>query len=140
MNENGEAAVMSAEGAFDAQGSGAGSEINGIQSAGLTQQDADLASFTMEDVPVAPFVPTYLEQLQLGGERALTWKKLLVPGKEGFVEIPDVCDVEQIYANGQLVADNFYYGRPWRVPAKLLYGKECYLVMSEWKDDFYREW
>lgn len=28
---------------------------------------------------------------------------------------------------------------PWRVPAELLAGKECYLVMSERKDDFYRE-
>ena len=45
----------------------------------------------------------------------------------------------QIYADGQLVADNFYYGKSWRVPARLLDGKKCYLVMSERKDDFYKE-
>ena len=44
----------------------------------------------------------------------------------------------EIY-DGELVADNYYYGKPWRVPVKLLQGKECYLVMSEMKDDFYRE-
>ena len=38
-----------------------------------------------------------------------------------------------------MVADEFYYGVPWRIPARLLYGKECYLVMSEIRDDFYRE-
>lgn len=93
-----------------------------------------------EEMTQAPFVPAYEEELQLGGKRRRTWQKLTVTQKEGFVEIADICDVEQIYADGTLVADNFYYGRPWRVPARLLYGKECYLVMSEWKDDFYREW
>ena len=67
------------------------------------------------------------------------FKKLTVTGEEGFVVIEDACDVSQIYANGELIADNYYYGKPWRVPAALLSGKECYLVMSEMKDDFYRE-
>lgn len=31
------------------------------------------------------------------------------------------------------------YGKTWRVPCKLLYGKECYMVISEMKDDFYKE-
>lgn len=97
------------------------------------------AEVLLEDVPQAPFAPAYREELQLGSPRALTWKKVTVSSPEGFAEFADVCDVEQLYADGELVADNFYYGRPWRVPAKLLYGKECYLVMSEWKDDFYRE-
>ena len=92
-----------------------------------------------ETIAEAPFEPGYGEELQLGGPRALTWKKITVSAPEGFAEFPEVCDVAQIYADDRLVADNFYYGKPWRVPAKLLYGKECYLVMSEWKDDFYRE-
>ena len=53
--------------------------------------------------------------------------------------IDEVYDVAQIYADGVLTADNFYYGRPFRVPAALLCGRECYLVMSEMKEDFYRE-
>ncbi|MDO5397339.1 MAG: beta-galactosidase [bacterium] len=85
------------------------------------------------------FVPPYAEELSIGGERKRTWKKITVSGSEGFIEIQDKYDTAQIYADGRLAADNFYYGKPWRVPAKLLYGKECYLVMSEMKDDFYRE-
>ena len=41
--------------------------------------------------------------------------------------------------DGELVADDYYYGKTWRVPCKLLYGKECYMVISEMKDDFYKE-
>ncbi|MDE5587800.1 MAG: hypothetical protein K2J60_01475, partial [Acetatifactor sp.] len=86
-----------------------------------------------------PFVPPYADELNIGGIRNRTWKKIWVSGDAGFIEIPGEYDVAQIYADGELAADNFYYGRPWRIPAKLLYGKECYLVMSEIKDDFYRE-
>ena len=86
-----------------------------------------------------PFFPLHAEELHIGGERKRKWKKMIVSSGEGFVEISDRYDVAQIYADGTLVADHFYYGRPWRVPAKLIYGKECYLVMSEMKDDFYRE-
>ncbi len=86
-----------------------------------------------------PFEPKYIKELNLEGERKRFWKKIAVSGDEGFIEIPFQCDTEQIYADGELVADVFYYGKNWRVPAKLLYGKECYLVMSEMKDDFYRE-
>ena len=60
-------------------------------------------------------------------------------GAYGFAEIDYVGDVAQIYADGELVADDYYYGKTWRVPCKLLYGKECYMVISEMKDDFYKE-
>lgn len=85
-----------------------------------------------------PFAPMYIEELNLGAKRKRTWKKLTVSGG-GFIEIPYTYDAAQIYADGKMIADNFYYGEPWRIPAKMLYGKECYLVMSEIKDDFYRE-
>lgn len=83
-----------------------------------------------------PFAPPYAEQLCFGGVRKRTWKKITVSGAEGFVQIPDQYDVAQIYAEGVLVADHFYYGTAWRVPAKLFYKKECYLVMSEMREDF----
>ena len=47
-----------------------------------------------------------------------------------FLRFPQRCDVAQIYADGALAADNFYNGEPWRVPASLLYGRQCYLVMT----------
>ena len=98
-----------------------------------------------ENVEQPPFTPDYREELSLGGERKLSWKKLKIEenGMSGckgdFISIDEEYDVAQIYADGKLIADNYYYGRPWRVPVKLLLGKECYLVMSEMKNDFYRE-
>lgn len=86
-----------------------------------------------------PFIPPYADELNLGCNRKRSWKKITVSGSDGFIEIPDQYDAAQIYVDGKLTADNFYFGRPWRVPASLLCGKECYLVMSEMKDDFYRE-
>ena len=87
----------------------------------------------------APFEPKYKEELCIGGERKLTWKKINVDGGYGFAKIDYVGDVAQIYADGELVADDYYYGKTWRVPCKFLYGKECYMVISEMKDDFYKE-
>lgn len=86
-----------------------------------------------------PFMPAYSEELNIGGERKRTWQKITVDGDSGFIEINYTGDAAQIYADGKLVADDYYYGKSWRVPCRLLYGKECYLVYSEMKDDFYRE-
>ena len=47
--------------------------------------------------------------------------------------------IMKIYADGEFIADEYYKGTPWKIPASLLFGKECYLVVSEMKDDFYRE-
>ncbi len=95
------------------------------------------------DVAEPPFEPPYSEELQIGseegGERALVWRKLEVSGEKGFITVDEDYDVAQIYADGQLVADHYDIGLPWRVPAELLAGKECYLVMSERRDDFYKE-
>lgn len=104
----------------------------------LVSEKYENAEVCFEDVE-EPFEPTYIKELNLGSHRKRFWKKLTVSNAQGFIEIPFPCDAEQIYADGELVADVFYYGENWRVPAKLLYGKECYLVMSELKDDFYRE-
>lgn len=102
-------------------------------------QSAKQSNVEITVVENAPFEPKYKEELCIGGERKLTWKKINVDGGYGFAEIDYVGDVAQIYADGELVADDYYYGKTWRVPCKLLYGKECYMVISEMKDDFYRE-
>lgn len=101
-------------------------------------EDLPCAELFMEDVE-EPFLPPYAEELNLGGERRRFWKRVSVTAPEGFVEFFDECDAAQLYASGELVADCFFSGEPWRVPAKLLYGKECFLVMSELRADFYRE-
>lgn len=102
-------------------------------------QSAKQSNVEITGVENAPFEPKYKEELCIGGKRELTWKKIYVDGGYGFAEIDYVGDVAQIYADGELVADDYYYGKTWRVPCKLLYGKECYMVISEMKDDFYKE-
>ena len=101
-------------------------------------RDFHAAQLALEPVS-EPFTPPYDEELNLGGARARTWYRLHVSTGEGFVTIPGQYDVAQIYADGKLVADNFFTGVDWRVPAALLFDRECHLVMSEMKDDFYRE-
>ncbi len=104
----------------------------------IVNQDFIQADAKFEPVH-EPFVSPYADELNIGGGRKRIWKKVTVSNHTGFIEIQGQYDVAQIYADGELIADNFYYGRPWRVPAKLLYGKECYLVMSEMRNDYYRE-
>ena len=88
-------------------------------------------------VPVSePFVPKYEEELNIGGRRSRQWFRISVSSPQGFAEIAYCGDTAQIYADGELAADEYYLGRPWRVPAKLLYGKECYLVVAEKQMDY----
>lgn len=94
-------------------------------------------SFTDVDEP--PFEPAHSDYMHLGGERQITWQKITVNGQQGWVDIDYYGDAAQLYADGQLIADSFYYGEVWRVPARLLGGKECYLAVSEIRNDFYRE-
>ena len=101
-----------------------------------------------ETLAKAPFAPAFPEELSYGGKRQLTWKRLTVKG-EGITENtlvaidgqPDAnrYDVAQVYADGQLIADSFDYGLPWKLPAQMLAGRECFAVFSEPRDDFYRE-
>ena len=86
-----------------------------------------------------PFTPPYAEELNIGGKRRRTWYTISVTSPDGFIEIPFECDAAQIYCDGELIADNYYYGVPWRVPARMIYGKDYYLVTSEIQNDFYRE-
>ena len=93
----------------------------------------------------APFeIPEmFAAELKLSGASnilPLTWYKLEAAGDpNGFVEFPEVYDVAQIYADGKLVADQYYCGFPWRIPVSLLAGKECYLVMSPMAGNIYQE-
>ena len=101
-----------------------------------------------------PFPSTYPEELNLfgcGGEgtegeagteetaRALSWYKLSVDSGIGYVSVDVPCDACQIFADGEMIMDQFYFGVPLNIPANLLYEKECYMVCSEMRDDFYRE-
>ena len=86
-----------------------------------------------------PFAPAYAEELALGGPAPRHWYSLAVTSAEGFVTLALSYDVAQIYADGQLVADDFYCGKPWRIPASLLYKKQCYLVATPASEHIYME-
>lgn len=106
---------------------------------GGAEQPAAECRFTPVSGP--DFVPAEEAQAELaiGGARRVVWKRVSVSSPSGFVQIPDAGDVTQLYTDGILAADNYYYGVPWRVPAALLYGKTCFLAVSEERSDFYRE-
>lgn len=112
----------------------AGSHFDHVQ----IQRDFHPAVLTLEPA-VEPFTPPYAEELNLGGERARTWMRMHASTPEGFVSITGEYDAAQIYADGELVADNYHTGAVWRVPAALIHGRESYLVMSERRNDFYAE-
>ncbi len=105
----------------------------------IINQPAEKTEVTISDITDEPFCPPYAEELSIGGERKRSWKRINVSGSYGFAEINYIGDAAQIYADGELIADDYWYGRTWRVPCRLLYGRECYIVISEIKDDFYRE-
>ncbi|MCI8405189.1 MAG: hypothetical protein HFE49_09855 [Clostridia bacterium] len=102
-------------------------------------QPYEKTNIIIEDILNAPFEPKYKEELSIGGDRKITWKKISADSAYGFAEIEYTGDAAQLYADGKLTADDYYYGKTWRVPCALIYGKECYIAISEMKDDFYRE-
>ena len=110
---------------------------NGFETKTVKKQFAQAAAVIEETDE--PFAPPYNDELELGGERSRKWYRVEADGDQGFIEIDIPCDVAQLYADGELAADEYYYGVPWRIPAKMIYGKECYIVCSEMRDDFYRE-
>ena len=104
--------------------------------AGVPEENADIAIYKLPSPPIAPSHP---EELAIGGERRIDWYRVEVTSDRGIVQIGLCGDVLQLYADGELAADLYYYGKPWRLPASLLYGRECYIAVSEMRDDFYRE-
>lgn len=87
-------------------------------------------AWTLTPCP-APFAPDAASAAELALSPAPPrWYALTVTTPEGFVSIGEPHDLAQLYADGRLVADEFGIGRPWRVPARLLYGRRCYLALT----------
>lgn len=80
-----------------------------------------------------------LEEVLLSAPGPLDWYRLTVPDPYGFVSLELPCDLMQLYTDGTLTADDFYHGVPWRLPKKLLFGKECYVVTTTTEQNIYRE-
>lgn len=99
------------------------------------------AQIQLTKVEKPPFMPEYADRMNFKDEpkRRIDWFRAEVSDKYGFVEIDYFGDGAQLYADGRLIADDFYYGKPWRIPAGMLYNHECYVAVSELREDFYRE-
>jgi hypothetical protein len=93
----------------------------------------------MEAVDKPNFEPKYLYELKYDGESEIKWYKLTVSSGEGYIKLRYIGDSAQLYADGELVADDFFYGAEWVVPAKLLYGKEVYFAFAAPRDNYYLE-
>jgi len=78
-------------------------------------------------------------ELHVPEDTDIVCMKVKVTSAEGYVSISDRCDVQMLIANGKLVADRFYDGLAWRVPAKLIYNKDCVLIMTPERDDIFME-
>lgn len=95
------------------------------------------AQLMQQPLTAPPLEITYSEDFSDLSGNPPHWFRLSVSTDEGVVEIDRVFDAAQIYADGVLVADALYYGEPWRLPARLLYGKTCYLAITELQEKVY---
>ncbi|WP_189260286.1 beta-galactosidase [Pseudobutyrivibrio ruminis] len=100
-----------------------------------------VSEYVLEDIDT-PFALSYPEMFALGnGSRNITYKKIIAQSPEGLVEIKEKYDVAHLYVDGKLVADSFYIGVPWQVSASLIYGRDVYIVYSDYDDvNVYRDY
>lgn len=97
------------------------------------------ASVKYNRIEKPDFNNEYFYELDMIHERTKQWYNIEVSGEGGFVCIDYVGDAAQIYADGKLIADDYYYGAKWLIPVKLLSGKKITLGISELDDNVYLE-
>lgn len=85
------------------------------------------------------FEPAFMEELSYGNPKRLKFWTLEVKADQGWIDIFYVGDAAQLYVDGKLYGDDFYYGKPWRVKAEDLSGKTVILAVSELNDEIYLE-
>ena len=69
----------------------------------------------------------------------LKFYRVKVDGKNGYVHIRYSGDSAQLYCDGVLSEDNFFMNADWIVPADMMDGKDCVVVVSEYKHNIYLE-
>ncbi len=93
----------------------------------------------VQEISAPGFTSEHFWELEAGGARPVKQWSVKTDQKNGLLKIYYVGDVAQLYVDGKLVADAYYYGDAWEVPAALLEGKEAVLMISELKPDIYLE-
>lgn len=108
-----------------------------LKSAHVTTRTAPTVDCSPVDAP--DFESEYFYELDMEKPRKKLWYDISVNGADGFVHIDYTGDAAQLYADGVLIADDYYYGGEWVVPASLLNGRHVILGVSELSDDVYLE-
>lgn len=116
-------------------------EEDGFRERRLEEKEYN-SSYSLKKLDRPAFTPDKdcLEELELGGAAEQTWYELSVEDGEGFLTLELPCDILQVYTDGQLAADDFYYGRGRRLPKRLLYKKTCHVVTAGVKSQGYLEY
>lgn len=78
-----------------------------------------------------------IAELHADEDTELTVYGLKTDTPDGFVTIRDRFDVGLVVADGKLLADRFYDGLPWRLPCRLLYGRDARLLMTAERTDVF---
>lgn len=87
-------------------------------------QDAELSAEIVDGIP---FDAKYIGNMKSDN---IVCYRLTASKPEGFVNITMEADNFQLYSDGELAADFFSFGKAWRVPARLIYGHEAYLLVA----------
>ncbi len=106
-----------------------GNEFECISGMNEKVKEASVVEYSKIEKP--DFDSPYFYELDMIKKRTKIWYDVKVTGGGGFVCIDYVGDAVQLYADGELIADEYYYGREWVVPSKLLCGKKVTLGISE---------
>lgn len=106
-----------------------GNEFKSFRGNNGSQKEQAKVEYRKLDEP--SFESRYFYELDMIKPRKKLFYELKVTGDGGFVCIDYVGDAAQLYADGELVADEYYCGKEWLVPSKLLCGKNVTLGISE---------
>ena len=122
---------------------------NGSWAFTRVERDLPLACVTWEQIEDPGLDRKFFYELQSFADQGVTceympdWPlkfyRVKVTGKNGFVHIRYGGDSGQLYCDGVLSCDNLYMNGDWIVQADMMDGKECIVVISEYKHNIYVE-
>lgn len=89
------------------------------------------ASITCVPADRPEFQSEHMAQLNIDKKRDIKYYSIKCDTADGFVGLDYSGDVLQVYADGELIADDFYHGDNILIPAELICNKEVYVYISE---------
>ena len=122
---------------------------NGAWSYTEVEREIPLAKVTWEEIEDPGLDRKFFYELQSSGgdgesyehipDWPLKFYRVKVDGDKGYVHFRYSGDSAQLYCDGVLSDDDFYKDGDWIVQAELMDGKDCVVVISEYRHDIYIE-